>query len=208
MKKQAINIETSDNAQDVLAIQAVLAGNTNAFEIIYNKYFGHIFRSMSQKLSFNNTVAEDLTMETMAKVYTNLSKYQSNGTFNSWITKVAQNTLLDYIRTEAKHKQVSSYDAALSNDDTERLNKPGSWQLTSDVKNPEQLMTQEEQHKALYKAIRAIPHTNMRQCVVLFSLKEMSLEEVSTKIGLPLGTVKVYIKRGKDYIKNQLEQVL
>jgi len=204
MKNKTININNEGNTQDVVAIQAVLAGNTKAFETIYNKYFGHIFRAMSKKLSFNNTVAEDLTMETMAKVYANLNKFQESGTFNSWITKVAQNTLVDYLRSEAKHKQVSSYDSLLSNDDTITLNTPGQWQLLSDEKNPEEVIIQSEKHKTLYKAIRAIKNTQIKQCVVLFCLKEMSLEEVATKTGFPINSVRVYVKRGKELLKQNM----
>ena len=204
MKTQVTNLNTVGNNQDVIAVQAVLAGDTNAFNEIYNKYFGHIFRSLSQKLNFNNTIAEDLTMETLAKVYVNLNKYNTSGTFNSWISKIAQNTLVDYIRSEQKHNGVSSYDAVLSNDSTESLNNPGVWQLRGDDKTPAELLEQKEEHKALYRAIRNIKNTNEKQCLTLFYLKELSLEEISRKTGLPVNSVKVYIKRGKDNVKGQL----
>jgi RNA polymerase sigma factor (sigma-70 family) len=120
MKTNKENNKSTDNAQDVLVIQEVLAGNKNAFTKIYNKYFGHIFRKISMSLNYDNTTAEDLAMETMAKIYSNLDKYQETGTFNSWVSKVAQNTLLDYLRAEKDRKNVYSYDNQVSTEDNEK----------------------------------------------------------------------------------------
>ena len=84
--------------EDIEAINDVLNGKKNSFDVLYKHYYKIIKYRYSVNLRYNNELAEDLTTELFIKIFNNLHKFNKEHTFNSWITRVANNFFIDYTR--------------------------------------------------------------------------------------------------------------
>lgn len=83
--------------QDLALIESVKRGNQYAFELLYKKYYPHMYKRIFFSLK-NKQDAEDVTSEIFAKIYENIGRYEKNYTFNAWVTRLAKNYMIDFIR--------------------------------------------------------------------------------------------------------------
>jgi RNA polymerase sigma-70 factor (ECF subfamily) len=135
--------------------------------------------------------------ETFLRVYMNLERYDENQKFSTWIYRIATNLCIDRLR---KRKPNYSIDAEMSdNDGTD-------WHaiLPSDEAGPEEeLILSETQHN-IRNAIQSLPD-KYRTVVVLRYLHDMSLQEISDVLEMPVTTVKTRVHRGREFLRKKLE---
>lgn len=190
---------SKNEQQDVDAVAAVLAGQKEKFAVIYKRYYPIILQSYSLKLKFDRALAEDIASELFVKIYQSLHKYKVQYTFNSWITRVAKNFLVDYIRKQKL--ETVSIDAGVSSD---KMRNEDSDSVTLDIKdagfNPEEKITAEERSSCIINAINSLD-ANLREAVKKYYFEEKSYVEIAEEMGMPLGTLKSLIFRAKEKIK-------
>lgn len=189
---------TIDQA-DIDAVNAVLAGKKEKFAIIYKRYYAIILQKYSSRLKFNNDLAEDLTAEVFVRVFENMHKYQPHYTFNSWITRVSNNFLIDYVRKQ-KLETVSMNTGFASdkmkNDDID---------FVFDVRDedsaaPDDHLIIGQRNEYMEKALSKLDEP-YRAVVNKRFYEEKSYDEIAHEMGMTLGTVKSIIFRAKDKLK-------
>ncbi len=129
--------------------------------------------------------AEDLTQETFVKVYQTLDRYRpADGSFTSWLMAVARNQAIDnYRRRRQEHLR--------------RLDDPEVLDDTpSGEEGPLRSLEREERMSLVHRGLRALP-AELREPLILFDLQGVSYEEIAGILGIPLGTVKSRINRGR-----------
>lgn len=190
--------------QDVDAVNAVLAGHKEKFSVIYKRYYPIILQSYSSKLKFNRELAEDVAADLFMKIYQSLDKYQVKYTFNSWITRVAKNFLIDYIRKQKL--ETVSIDAGVSSD---KMKNEDSDSITLDIcderETPEQAITNIEKNNVILNLINSM-EPNSREAVKKYYFDDKSYEEIAEEMNIPLGTLKSIIFRAKKTMKTALEK--
>jgi RNA polymerase sigma-70 factor (ECF subfamily) len=129
--------------------------------------------------------AEDLTQEIFVKVYQNLDRYrEGQGAFATWLTTLARNHAIDDYRRR-KEERVRS-----AGDGIEMETMP------SGQESPLRSLEREERIRLVHSGLRALP-TDLREPLILCDLQGMAYEEISAALGIPLGTVKSRINRGR-----------
>lgn len=178
---------------DKVLIDDIINGNTNAFHWITDEYkdsiLYHVFRIVK-----NKTVAEELTNIIFTKVFENLNLYKPRFKFNSWLYKIATNEAIDYLRNK-KHNIVTDH----SIDDIQ--------ETCYDDDNPESVLNQKENIATLLEAVDKLK-PNYRRMIKLRYFEELSYEEISKRVNVPIGTVKATLHRAKQslikIIQNQI----
>ena len=200
--------------EDIDAVNDVLAGKKNSFTVLYKRYYGIINYKYSSSLKYNKDEADDLTQELFTKVFQNLAKYKPDFTFNSWITCIANNFLIDY--TRKKRLETISIDAGFANEKMKNeYAESGTFDIFDDsTLNPEEHLITAQRNVLVNNAISALSP----KCRIIMKkrfIEEKSYTEISEEMNLPLGTVKASIFRGKADLeklvkanKNVLESVL
>ena len=79
----------------------VKKGDDKAFEELYKIYEPSI-RRIFYKNVHNKSNIDDLVMLTIVKIYRHIERYDGRVKFNTWVTSIAYNTLLDYYRKKKK----------------------------------------------------------------------------------------------------------
>jgi len=167
----------------VLISQVKLTDNHKAFEKLVLKYQSQVRRLFLNLASRDESLADDLAQETFIKVYLNLNSFRATSKFSTWLYRLAYNVFIDYKR---KHKVVFEDVSAC-----ERL---------EDYQSP----------LADYDLIKtlSILDEKEKELVILSYIEDRSHKEIVAITGMPLGTVKSIIKRGREKLKNHLSKIL
>jgi len=164
--------------------------NQLKIEYVYTKYINYVFKIFYFK-THNKEIAEDLTSKTFVKISNNLDKYSfEKGALSTWITKIANNTFIDYLRS-TKHKNHISLDEKIessikSNKDTD-------------------MSVQYRNKEILYNAIQELIEADQTIIYLRYTL-EYSYEEISNEMQISVNNVGIRINRLHKKIKNILEK--
>lgn len=139
---------------------------------------------------------EDLEQEVYLKILKNSDKYSERGSLKSWISMIAKNTSLDYLKS-SYHKMISS-----STSDEEVINN-----IKNNTITPENKVIKLERQKQIIKAINGLK-PKFKEVIMLCEIDGYSYEECAKKLKCPLGTVKSRIFNAKKELAIQLKDLL
>lgn len=199
---QAIQAQYNDNLAGNKKA-TVKAKAQDAFNQIYRRYKSPIFYLALRFVKMNNEIAEDLTQEIFVKVYNKIQSYDPNTTFSTWLYTIAKNHCRDYKRTE-KYEVMSVETLRTEYGGDEDVNE-SSFQLHDKSEDVFRTIIKSENVSLINRAIKkGIISSKARRVIRLIFLKELSYEETSQRMNLPLGTVKAFMFRGKKDIREYL----
>ena len=178
---------------DIYYINLIIEGNTNAFNILVDRYKDLVF-SLALKMVKNREEAEEVAQDTFIKVFKSLSKFKGDSKFSTWIYKVTYNTCLDRLKKQKREQQVVSIDEFNTN------------QIKS-IDNALDKMENEEREKAIQDCIQLLPADDAF-LLTLFYFEEQSLEEIAKVIGLTANNVKVKLFRSRKKLTTILKEKL
>jgi RNA polymerase sigma-70 factor (ECF subfamily) len=189
-----VNANFSDNAKnDFNLVIKAKEGDQKAYADLMHRYKDSIY-FMALKMVNNKEDAMDLTVETFAKAFEKLDKYQPEFAFSTWLFRVGTNNCIDFIRK--KKLNTTSINGMVDDDGDER-----PLQIKSDTLNPEEVSMKREQTQTLKVLIDSLP-ARYRNLIVLRYFDEQSYEEIAEQLDLPLGTVKAQLFRARYLLGN------
>jgi RNA polymerase sigma factor (sigma-70 family) len=189
-----INSNFTENAKnDFHLVVKAREGSQKAYADLMQRYKDSIY-FMVLKMVNNKEDAMDLTVETFAKAFEKLDKYQPDYAFSTWLFRVATNNCIDFIRKKKLNTQ--SIHGMLDEDGDEV-----PLQIKADVLNPEESSIKKQQTEELRLLIQSLP-PRYRNLITLRYFDELSYEEIAQQLDLPLGTVKAQLFRGRYLLGN------
>jgi RNA polymerase sigma-70 factor (ECF subfamily) len=183
------------NVAELRLIQLSRTGDRGAFVELVELYSSKIHR-LAYRMLHNKPDSEDIVQETFMRVYLNLNHYDESQKFSTWIYRIGKNVCIDLLR---KKKPVASLDAELSDmdDDYSFYSK-----IASEESSPEHLVLQSETVEQIRKSIHKLTD-KYKSIVTLYYLEELSLQEISEKLHLPVTTVKTRLHRGRELLRKK-----
>jgi RNA polymerase sigma-70 factor (ECF subfamily) len=131
--------------------------------------------------------AEDVTQEVFIKVFQTLKSYDAaQGSFSTWLSRVARNHLVDHYRRTRKDRLTSSLEEEL----------PAAEQKVSLHMQPTGQVESRERREILQLALDKLS-PDLREAVILRDLHDLDYEEIAQVLRVPQGTVKSRINRGR-----------
>ena len=196
MKKEKSLSHLSEKAQKdyELVLRATKNKDQQAFSDLMDKYKDPIYY-MLLKMVNNDDDAEDLTLEAFGKAFNRLNQYTPNFAFSTWLFKIATNNCIDFLRK--KKKNVMSLDNRVSNNEGEEY----MFEIKSDGMTPEQIAVNEQKIQLMRMYVKKLK-PRYEILVEMRYFKEMSYEEISIELNLPLGTVKAQLFRAREFLYN------
>ncbi|MCD1258231.1 RNA polymerase sigma factor SigW [Paenibacillus athensensis] len=183
------------NVAELRLIQLSRTGDRGAFVELVELYRSKIQR-LAYRMLHNRPDSEDIVQETFMRVYLNLNHYDESQKFSTWIYRIGKNVAIDLLR---KKKPVQSLDAELSDadDDYSYYSK-----LASQDHTPEHAVLQTETQEHVRKAINKLAD-KYKAVITLYYMEELSLQEISDKLQLPVTTVKTRLHRGRELLRKK-----
>ncbi len=183
--------------EDRNLIERCLKGDEKAFEELLGKYRRSVF-SICLRMVRNRSSAEDIAQEVFIKVFSALDRYDPSYHFSSWLNRITSNLCIDFLRREKD--RMLSLDRPVGGDDDGLV-----IQLPSSTAGPDREVEAKEMMAILEEALGALPE-HYRIIVILRHQEQLSYEEISNTLGIPLGTVKARIHRARNMIMDHFQK--
>ena len=138
--------------------------------------------------------AEDIVQDTMLKLYTHKHYYRNIAKFSTWIYTIAGNLAKTELRKRGTRKEI-------------RISQMGpedrDYELPSVAPDTDEVAQSEYIEKKIQAAIQKLP-LHFRTVTILRDIQELSYEEISKIVDVPLGTVKSRINRARIQLQKEL----
>jgi len=175
-------------------IEQCLAGDQTAWEQIVRQNWRKVF-NVAYKFVGKHDEAEDLTQDIFLKIFKALGTFDRRANFQTWIISISRNLCIDHYRSVRKERQTIARDV----DSTDL-------QPVTPERGPYAQAEHHDLRAQLRQALETLPLT-LRTAVVLRDLQELSYQEIADRLGLPEGTVKSRINRGRIELAHQLRRL-
>ena len=186
-----------------LSDQEIVARARDGLESAYRELIGRYQRpvySLIYRLVRDREKAEDLAQDTFIKVLNALDRYDPSFKFSSWIFKIAHNTALDHLRK--KEPETLSIEGSPHATTAAEL-EASSITPVSGGENPEEFTASRELGVQIERALASV-RPEYRTAIVLWHVEGRPYEEIAEVMGVPRGTVKTYIHRARNELRQHL----
>jgi RNA polymerase sigma-70 factor (ECF subfamily) len=194
------------NLEDYIAVQNILNGYKDEFAVLYKRYYDSILYRYNRNFSFKEPdLCKDLIMEMFERVYERLAQYTPKYTFNAWITKIAENYLIDYCRKAKNHPMVS-LDKGFRNGDGGDTDMTMGDLIADDGSNcPEMTLMLSERKEALTLALQKLDEKTRRILIARY-FYNTPYSQIIADEGVDLAYAKITVFRAKQKLKKILSK--
>jgi RNA polymerase sigma-70 factor, ECF subfamily len=175
-------------APEVVLVERVLAGDVQAFAAIVQRWQGPLI-NMAWRYCRDRGRAEEMAQETLIRAWRGLGQWRRESSFSTWLFSIAANVY----RTELK--RIPSVHLSL-----DQVAEPSS-PFVHDA-----ALDGEARDEAIRRAVYALPD-KYREPLILYYFHEMDLSAAAASMGLPEGTMKARLSRGRDLLRQRFPQL-
>ena len=161
--------------------------NAASFEDLALPLFDQLY-NFAQWLTQDRTEAEDLVQETFTKALRGFSSFRAGTNFRAWIYRILRNSFLSS-RTGLKTMVA--------------LDEEGSIELEADDPTPEIRLIEQANREMVQQALEKLP-VPFREILLLCEVEEMSYQEISESLSIPMGTVMSRLSRARKALRRDL----
>jgi RNA polymerase sigma-70 factor, ECF subfamily len=170
-------------------VAAARSGDRNALDQLLRRHYDRA-HGVCRRLMGNGAEADDAVQETMIRVVRGLDSFDGRSSFATWVYRIATNTSLDELR--------------------KRKRRPHLHLVDDDGQSPQQVddlahrrVDSVVDRLSIDAALAALPD-DYRAAVVLRDVADLDYSEIAAILGIPVGTVKSRIARGRAQLVESL----
>ena len=184
-------------------VRRCIAGDASAWEDLVKQQNRRIY-NICYRFTGSASDAEDLTQEVFIRLYRTMSSYEPDrGSFNTWLTTLTRNMLVDHFRRTRQERMTDSIDASPVSDE----NAPTLAERVEDqAPSPQARLASKETQKMVHQALQKVS-PDLREAVILRDLQDMDYKEIAVALKVPEGTVKSRINRGRAELARLLSRI-
>lgn len=173
-----------------------LDGDETAWEDLVRTYTRRVY-SICYRFTGRESEAQDLTQEVFLKVFRNVRSFRSGeGSFGVWLARLTRNLLIDHYRRSKMERATASIEDQL----------PMLEEKAAIEGRTEAALAGREASEALQKALARLS-PDLRETVILRDVEGLEYREIAQVLGVPEGTVKSRLNRGRSELARALRQM-
>lgn len=176
--------------------QLVLAAREKGDERAYAELMG-FYREpiylMMLRMTHNPADADDLTLETFGKAFCQLHTFTPQYSFATWLFTIASNRGLDFLRRQHMDT-IPISDLSVSDDD-----QVYEYPIPSNDDNPEETLIGKQRAAIIRQVVEQLP-PRYRKIIKLRYYEDMSYEQIAQELHIPLGTMKIQLRRARQLL--------
>lgn len=185
---------TAGTSEIDAVIERCLAGDQVAWAQIVQQHRRKVY-NLAYKFVGRTDEAEDLTQDIFVKIFKALHTFDRRANFQTWLISISRNLCIDHYRSVRKERATMARDV-----DASEL-APASHE-----RSPLAQLEHSDLKSIIRRALAELPET-LRTAVMLRDLQEYSYQEIADQLGLPEGTVKSRINRGRIELARQIRRI-
>lgn len=175
-----------------LLVNQCLHGDSAAWETVVRSY-GTRIRRMAYRYRHLRNDAEDVAQEVFFRVFRNLATFRADcGSLENWVVRIGRNLLIDRFRASRRFRQLGG------SRELEDLKLKDEQCLP-----PDRSVEGSEASEAFMTGLQSL-QAELKEAVVLRYLEGMTYQEMAEYLGVPQGTVKSRISRGRSKLASLL----
>jgi RNA polymerase sigma-70 factor (ECF subfamily) len=159
-------------------------GEIDAFETLVRQFQGEIY-AWIVRIVRDPGIAEDLTVETLWRIYRARHRFRPGGNFSAWARRIATNLALDHLRRKRPEQSLIAEPAG--------------------APQPDHLLQREMQEK-IHQAFRRLP-AKLQVAAMLALVEEQPYDEIADALGTSVGAVKLRVFRAVRILRRQLSHL-
>jgi RNA polymerase sigma-70 factor (ECF subfamily) len=175
--------------EDQADVERVLAGDISAFEGIVRRWQSPLV-NLAYRFCRDRGRAEEMAQEAFLRAYRALGRWRRDATFSTWLFALATNLYCSQLR------RIPAATVALEDVAEPRDARPVDGGLEG-----------RDRDHAVRRAVLALP-PKYREALILFYFHGMDIPAAAQSLGLPQGTVKARLSRGRDILRRKLTKIL
>ena len=177
-------------------VRRCLNGDSLAWVELVRSHHGRVY-GLCYRFTGSSHDAEDLTQDVFLKVYGNLRAFDgARGSFQTWLTTMTRNLLVDHFRRSKQQRATDSMDAGWDENEGRTGAERLGIHLEDKSRSPHQNVLQRELEVMVQQALTKVS-PELREAVILRDLQDMDYKEIAQVLRVPEGTVKSRISRGR-----------
>jgi RNA polymerase sigma-70 factor (ECF subfamily) len=177
---------------DAILMLAYAHGDLAAFEALYAKHRGTLYRFLLRSLR-DPHLADELFQETWSRVISSRSRYQPQAKFSTWLLQIAHHLMIDSHRRKRPLADGEEAETALAR------------HAVPEREQPEQALSEFERRRGLQRAIEQLPD-DQRTVILLRLEHELSLEDIAQVTGVGRETVKSRLRYAMTKLRDELAE--
>lgn len=183
-------------AAETVLVARCLGGDGLAFSRLVALHEGMVV-NLSLRLLGDREEARDLAQDVFLQVYRTLGRFEGRSSLKTWIYRITVNQCRNRQRWWRRRKRDRARSIEdLSQSDSQKLRAPGD-------SEPSVVFERREAARRVQEALLSLSFDH-RSVLVLREVEELSCEEIAQTLGLPEGTVKSRLARGREGLKRAL----
>jgi RNA polymerase sigma-70 factor (ECF subfamily) len=187
----------SFSPSDEELIERFQQGDVYAFELIVKRYKDQLLNFIYRFVG-NHEQAEDILQETFLRVYRKRHAYRRVAKFSTWIYTIAGNLARTELRKRKRRRLFSISDIGIDDKD---------YEVADDEFNPEAHLDTILHDEVIQAEINKLS-PKFREVIILRDIQELSYEEISKILRVPIGTVKSRVNRARLRLQSRLKRYL
>lgn len=193
-----INKDLSKRAlEDFELVRQAKNGEQKAFTALMQRYRTPIYHMMYRMIKSKED-ADDLTQEAFTKAFKKIATFDPKFAFSTWLFRIASNNCIDFIRK--KKLILLSIDEKIDEDSSSTF----SSNLKSSNLDPEEQVIKQQRIILIRNLMKHLSE-RYRLMIELRYFEEMTYNEISKELGVPLGTVKAQLHRAKEILYSLMQ---
>jgi len=176
--------------QDVKIIEGCIKNDNYSKTLFFNKYKQLLYTKVYSYLK-NNADIDDLIQNIFLRIYKNLHTYSHKGNFEGFISVIAKNMSIDYLRKKKKEKTIIDDDIVIA---VSNYNEYMDYEIPNETKKVERILTEMAKLPPQYQLV-----------FKMYFLRSMTHKEISEELGIAVGTSKSNLAKAKEKIKMNLK---
>ncbi len=176
-------------------VRLCLAGEQTAFDALAARHYRRVY-NVAYRMLGNREQAEDITQETLLRVYSRLHTFKQGASFIAWVRRITTNLCIDHLRRRGE--QTVSLDR--------QLEAGMEHADTSAGASPEGRLEMTEDARRVMEALRRLPG-KQRAVLVLRHVEGLKVDEIARTMKMPQGTVKTLLFRGRHAVRGMVGEL-
>lgn len=161
-------------------------GNESAYLEIVARFKDRLF-NFTYRFVNDADLAEDLVQDTLIKVYTHRHSYREIARFSTWVYTIAGNLARTELRKKKRRATFSMSTIGMGDKD---------YEIPSEDESPTKDLESAQMEESIRLALAQLP-LHFRTVIILRDVQELSYDEISKIMRIPLGTVKSRVNRAR-----------
>lgn len=176
-------------ATDFELLDAWRAGDRMAGNTLFDRYFDSLFRFFRNKV---NDGADDLVQQTFLACVQSRDRFRGDSSFRTYLFTVARSKLYTYLDKRRREGAAVDY---------------GVTSCADLGVSPSGIVANSEQQRMLLAALRQLP-IDLQVALELFYFEQIRGPELATVLAVPEGTVRSRLRRGREILRERLQELL